>query len=303
MSNKFLHKAAYHATLSVLHGIALLPFRALYILSDGITIVLYHVIRYRRKIVKSNLLSAFPEKDPNEIKNIEKQFYHWFTDCFLETVKLLRLTPKELSKHITFINTEEVEAFMQKGVQTAAILGHHCNWEWLSAITTALPQSRTVGLIYKPIRNTAIDQTYIKIRQKNGGVTIPKNLIIREISKYYSQKRMCLIGYIADQAPKIQHTHLHLDFMHRLTPVFTGAERIMRKYQNAVFYVDMFREKRGKYTCHMRLITPNAAETKEHEITRKFFELLTQSITRQPHCYLWSHNRWKNTPPQNTIEA
>ena len=30
-------------------------------------------------------------------------------------------------------------------------------------------------------------------------------------------------------------------------------------------------------------------------ITRRFFEMLEETIRREPCYYLWSHNRWKRT--------
>jgi len=59
--------------------------------------------------------------------------------------------------------------------------------------------------------------------------------------------------------------------------------------------VDMERIRRGYYTCTFRLISKEPAKLEEFEITRKFFNMLEESIRRSPQYYLWSHNRWKRT--------
>ena len=65
-----------------------------------------------------------------------------------------------------------------------------------------------------------------------------------------------IVGYIIDQGPKWENIHLWLPFLnHPETPVFTGGERIMRKMNDAVFYVEMSRPKRGYYTATYKLIT------------------------------------------------
>ena len=69
----------------------------------------------------------------------------------------------------------------------------------------------------------------------------------------------------------------------------------MRKMKNAVFYVEMARPRRGYYTATFRLITDNAANVAENELTTKFFQMLEQTIQREPAYYLWTHNRWKRT--------
>lgn len=83
--------------------------------------------------------------------------------------------------------------------------------------------------------------------------------------------------------------------MNHDTPVFTGGERIMRKMKNAVFYVDMERPKRGHYICTFRLITKEPENMGEFEVTKTFFNMLEDTINRDPRYYLWSHNRWKRT--------
>ena len=57
--------------------LARLPLRVLYVLSDGMGGLLYHVVRYRRKLVRKNLTRAYPTKTKKEIKQIEKKFYHF----------------------------------------------------------------------------------------------------------------------------------------------------------------------------------------------------------------------------------
>ena len=42
------------------------PFSALYVLSDGVAFLLYHVVGYRRKVVMGNLRRCFPEKPESE---------------------------------------------------------------------------------------------------------------------------------------------------------------------------------------------------------------------------------------------
>ena len=69
----------------------------------------------------------------------------------------------------------------------------------------------------------------------------------------------------------------------------------MRKMNNAVFYVDMQRPRRGYYVVDFQLITRQPAQMEEFAITRRFFEMLEASIRRDPRYYLWSHNRWKRT--------
>lgn len=285
------------AIYCLFYAISLLPFRLLYVLADIECFMLYHVIRYRRGVVRRNLVTSFPNKSEQEIVQIEKRFYHWFCDYFFEAVKLLSISDAELRRRFTIINSEEVEQCFKEGQDVAAILGHYCNWEWLSCVGMNLPLERETGLIYHPLRNKAFDYLFRKLRlhEKHSRV-IPKQDILRYVLSRKKEGIRNICGYISDQGPKWKNIHLWLPFLnHEHTPVFTGGERIMRKMNNAVFYVEMSRPKRGYYTATYKLITrtPNALEP--DGITRRFFQMLEQTISREPAYYLWSHNRWKRT--------
>ena len=275
--------------------LSLLPMWVLYRLADVGYLLIYYVLKYRRGIVRQNLVSSFPEKTNSEIVNIEKQFYRWFADYFLESIKLLSISRRQLAKRLTIINADLIENDFKEGTHVAAILGHYCNWEWLSAVTIGLPNNRVVALVYKPIKNKIINHLFYCLRSSQGGVPVAKNDILRALVKYKKQQTMTLFGYIADQSPRWQNIHLWLPFLHHQTPVFTGSERIMRKMNNAVYYAEMSRPKRGYYTCTFRLITKEPNSLPENDITRRFFEMLEVSIKAQPHLYLWTHNRWKRT--------
>jgi KDO2-lipid IV(A) lauroyltransferase len=93
---------SYYLSLPILYGISLLPFPVLYFLSDMIYLVLYKLIGYRTKVVEANLRNAFPEKNDQEIRQIQDRFYRYFCDLVLETLKTLTINRNTLKKRLTF---------------------------------------------------------------------------------------------------------------------------------------------------------------------------------------------------------
>lgn len=291
--NEFLYNIIY----GIFYLVSKLPYRALYVISDIANLVLYHIVRYRRDIVRRNITSAFPEKSLEECISIERGFYKWFCDYFVETVKLMSVSRQELLSRIEFRGIDKIEECFDRGQTCAGILGHYGNWELLSATGLVIKKhpEAVIGLIYHPLRSQLFDRLFINMRQSMGGVCVPKKDILRYLVSFRSQNLMNLFGYIADQAPRYRNIHLWLPFLNHDTPVFTGAERIMRKMNNAVFYIDVERPERGKYIYTFKLMTDKPGEMPEFEITKKFFVMLEQTIRREPRFYLWSHNRWKRT--------
>lgn len=280
----------------IFYLISLLPLRVLYGFSDVLAYLAYYVVRYRRGVVRKNLTTSFPEKSPKEIIAIEKRFYRWFTDYFFEAIKLLSISDEELNRRFTITNSNEIEACFEQGQNVAAILGHYCNWEWLSCVGKDLPANRMCGLIYHPLYNKAFDDLFLRIRSHEAnGKPIPKQDILRQLVTNKQNGTMSIFGYISDQVPKWENIHCWLPFLNHDTPVFTGGEKIMRRMNDAVYYAELTRPRRGYYSLTYKLITKQPNELPEFEITRRFFRMLEETIRHEPAYYLWSHNRWKRT--------
>lgn len=280
----------------ILTLISRLPFKVLYAISDIVYVFVYVLVGYRKKVVRKNLTSSFPEKSEKELRDIERKFYHWLCDYFVETLKLLSITPEEMKKHLEYRGLEDIKAVRKEGQGVSAYLGHHCNWEWLSATKLYwLWENDEAGLIYHPLRNEKFDALMLKARSSLGGVCIDKKNILRELINCRRRNQSYIFGYIFDQSPKWDSIHLWLDFLNRKTPVFTGAERISRKVDDVVVFVRMERTERGKYIATFQVVTTEPSKMEEYELTKKCFAMLEDSIRQQPEFYLWTHNRWKRT--------
>ena len=59
-----------------LYLVSLMPFWFLYLVADLLFVILYYVIRYRRKVVQENLRNSFPEKSEQERAIIEKKSWN-----------------------------------------------------------------------------------------------------------------------------------------------------------------------------------------------------------------------------------
>ena len=99
------------------------PVRFIYMFSDILAFLLYYVLRYRRKIVRDNLQSSFPEKSEQEIKTIEKQFYKHLSDVFAEYLLLFKASTKDLDKRLEYKNLELLDELHAKGKDVILVMG------------------------------------------------------------------------------------------------------------------------------------------------------------------------------------
>jgi KDO2-lipid IV(A) lauroyltransferase len=121
----------YYIIYPLLYLISLLPFFVLYGISNVIAAFLYHVVKYRRDIVLGNLEIAFPEKTKVERTRIAKQFYRYFTDTFIETIKFISISKKAFLKRTTG-NFEMIHQLEEKGYNINLLAGHQFNWEYVN---------------------------------------------------------------------------------------------------------------------------------------------------------------------------
>ena len=126
---------------------SLLPLRVLYFFSEINFILVYHLFRYRRKLVRRNLTSSVPEKELSEIVSIERKFYRHFCDLFAETIKLFSMSEKQMRQRMTYENSELVNSYLSQGRSVSLFLGHCGNWEWVSSFPLCLEGDQKRGPI------------------------------------------------------------------------------------------------------------------------------------------------------------
>lgn len=287
-------KFVYHILFFLLYLLSLLPMRLLYLLSDCLFIPLFHIVKYRRKVVEKQLDECFPEKSMQERRAIERQFYHFFCDYLVEVIKLFSISKKEMMRRMKFVGIEQVREELKDKKFCFLYLGHYCNWEYIASLSYWLPEIHC-GQIYHRIYNQAFDELFLKLRGQFGGESILMKDTLRRILTLRNQEKKVMIGFIADQLPKWENMHHWTTFLNHDTSFFIGAERIAKQVDAALYYVDVERVKRGYYQVRFRLMTLHPKEFPDYELTDQYARLLEESIRRQPAYWLWTHKRWKRT--------
>jgi KDO2-lipid IV(A) lauroyltransferase len=77
-------------------------------------------------------------------------------------------------------------------------------------------------------------------------------------------------------------------------PIHTGGEMLAKKYDMNVLFLRTKKLGRGFYEAEFEVLSENAKEEPNYEITDRFLKLVEQQIYEQPEYYLWTHKRWKH---------
>jgi Kdo2-lipid IVA lauroyltransferase/acyltransferase len=282
----------YYIIFGFAWTITLLPLQLLYIFSDIFFLFIYYFPGYRRKVVRTNLSNSFPEKSPDEIKSIEKKFYHHFCDLFIETFKLLHLGNKQILERMKMTNPEVFEELYTSGRSIVLVLGHYNNWEWLVSIPL-LTRLKMVS-IYKPLSNKHFDRLMNHLRGRTGMILTPMSQVVREVIRMKNEKTPAMFAFITDQTPPGNELHFWTNFLNQDTPVFLGAEKIATKFNMAVVFLNIRKIKRGYYTYTAELLFDDASTVTDHGITEAHVRRLEEIIRENPENWIWSHRRWKH---------
>lgn len=292
----FTEKIIYGIIFSILYILSLMPLRLLYVISDGLYLLVYKCVGYRKRLVRKNLTESFPEKGEEEIARIEKGFYHFLADYAVETIKLMSISKKEMEKRVTFHNLEVIKDAAERGQSTSAYIGHYCNWEWITSIGLHLQDTRIdIAQVYHILESRVSDKLFLYIRSRMGTTCVPMKEILRKRITCHKEGMPIVTGYISDQVPEWNSIHHWTDFLNHYTPVITGTETITKRFGDQAIYFDLSRPRRGYYNIDIKVIAKDTKDIPDWELTDKYFVELENTIRRQPELWLWSHNRWKRT--------
>jgi len=276
------------------------PFWWLYLKSDLAYFLVYHVAHYRRKVVRQNLLRSFPEKDVKAIQTIERHFYRNLCDLFVEAPKMTRMGPEGYRNRITITNPEIVQQLYERKKNVFYAIPHSGNWEWFGKMIPEMTPHNGLA-IYKRVKNAAFEQLMLYMRTKDCDLEmIESNSVLRRLMQLRDKQNAVLM--MADQTSHGLDSDYWNVFLHQDTCWFTGIERIAKKLDYAVVFVDMRRQGRGRYVVSFEVVADDPKSAADGEIMEKYVRCVERFIEANPDNWLWSHRRWKHQRPQ-TKEA
>jgi KDO2-lipid IV(A) lauroyltransferase len=278
---------------ALLYLLTLLPLRVLYVVSDLLFPLIYHVVRYRRKVVRSNLINSFPDKSKREIISIERKFYHYFCDVFIEAMYRINMSPQEVSRRITFENVELIEKIYAENKSAMLMMAHYGNWEWVSALSLHLPKESPLYGVYKRLTNADFDSMTYRLRLKYNMGNIEMRDLFKTMLQMGKAGEKGVFAMVSDQSPRKDSIRFSMMFMNQPTPVIVGTEVLARKFDYPVLILSITRPKRGYYHCKVEMLSASPKDEPEFSISEKYMRRLETDINQNPELWLWTHKRWK----------
>lgn len=264
--------------------------------SDILYFVVYHIVRYRRKVTRTNLTNAYPDRSQQERQRIEKAYYRHLADLLTEGIFNLYAHPRTLMRRYRFTNRQMVNAYYEKGQSVILMSAHYNNWEYMVSTLNFQLMHHGVG-VGKPLNDKAV-AGYVTRRRSRYGTEIVDQSNVRDVMEYYHRYQVpTAYMMLSDQSPSNERKSYWTTFLHQETPFLYGAEYFARKYNMPVLYYEVNKTRRGHYEVTFSNLCDNPSEVPQYTITQEYIHRLNETIDKAPQYWLWSHRRWKRTRP------
>lgn len=273
----------------VLRPFSLLPSWILYGISNGLFFVVYHLVGYRKAVVRVNLQNSFPELSAKKRLDIEREFFVHFCDLIVESVKAFSISEFELDRRFTHRNPEIFQKFFDKGQHVTLVGGHNGNWE-LFAVSVARHLPHQPLALFTPLNNKFMNNKIMQSRSKFG-LWMKSYEEAKQIVKDESKPVTFIFG--SDQCPKHFQKPYFTEFLNQETAVQFGTEKFSRDNNTPVIYGFIHKVKRGYYEMEYKLVCENPGELQVGMISEMHTRMLEGDIKNEPSYWLWTHKRWK----------
>jgi KDO2-lipid IV(A) lauroyltransferase len=277
--------------IPILKALSKIPLSILFVLSDFLYFIGYKIIGYRKKVVKENLRTCFPDKSEMELREIEVKFYKHLFDVMVETIRGFAMPKDELLKRYFLKDNQQKLDLLATDKPIMMVMTHKGNWEWSIVAAPLVLGVKTYG-VYKILSNSSMEDFMKAKRGRNGSIPTPMEKIYFSLRN--EETRPYIAAFIADQNPASVKNAFWTTFLNRDTPFMNGYAMIAKKMGMKIVFADIEKVKRGYYGIHLVDICEDASLMSVEDIMSKTTKAMERDIIRQPELWLWSHRRWKH---------
>ena len=289
-----LQKLSYHIIDWALDRFGRLSWEKLDIISNALYRIIYHRLEYRRNLVQNHLAQAFPEKTPSARKAIEKEFYQLFADWMMEVSFMYANDWEIIREYFEIKNLALFHEAHAQGKSVIVAMGHQFNWEWGGWIVrkaTAAP----ILCVYLPLSNPVFDAVFLRMRGRYGSVMLAQGQMGLRLARIRNTTHTLIL--MADQSPSDLERAVWIPFLNRSTAWHGGLARAAHMGKYRVLFVEIRRIARHRYEAYPTLLSDEPHALSPEALTRLYVEHLEASLRQDPANWLWTHNRWKHSPP------
>ncbi|BDU50319.1 lysophospholipid acyltransferase family protein [Haliovirga abyssi] len=263
--------------------ILLFPMKIRYKIAEFFGVIIYKLLKIRKRVTLKNLEIAFPEADNITIEKIALESYKNISKTFFELLWLDEIKTK-------LVGREKLDVELKKGKGVILLSLHIDNWEILGQ---ELGKSGyNVYGVAKSQSNKILDEIINNIRTKHGAKVIFKGrnssrLLIKAL------RENAILGLISDQYTNDSE----VIFFNKKTKAPTGAAVLALKFDVPVFLAYTVREKDNTHIFYFEKKIDLQKTGDDKQDIKTNTQICTSEIEKvirkYPEQWFWQHDRWR----------
>jgi KDO2-lipid IV(A) lauroyltransferase len=251
-----------------------------------------HLDARRRRLVRTNLSQAFPERTPHEIEELSRAVFAHFGGIVADLLRSLDEPVEKMTARVEIRGEQFARAAASSKRGFFFLASHFGNWEFGALVAARLGFPMTV--IARPLDNTRLETRLRAFRARAGNTVLPKAEAAREILRILRHGGS--VGVLADQHARGPDAVI-VPFFGRPASTTSAIARIADRTEALILPADCVRTRPGRYlltfreTVDVRLLPPE--ERAPVPLTARINRVIEAPIREHPEQWLWLHNRWR----------
>jgi len=241
-----------------------------------------------KKLIKKNIIRAFPDIDEESLKEISSSMWNNYGRVFAEYMFIKKFRYQNINENVVVNGKEILEDIKRNNKKVVFISGHFSNFELMAM---ELEKSGiNLAAIYRPLNNIFLNFLMEKIRR----TYICKNQIKKGIGGVKKLVKLNKEGYsTALMIDQRVSEGIKSSFFNEEAFTTTIPAQLVKKFKTPVvpIFIERFENIKFKMTVHSPINFSDSDSTEK--ITLRLNKILEEMILKNPKHWIWSHNRWK----------
>jgi len=266
--------------------IHLIPVRLVGAIGAGLGRMAYFLNARHRQIAMRNLNRVYPDKSDTWKRRISRESFAELGRTSFELPHVYLGSKDFLRSRIEVESHDVLLKAKEQGKGVIVVAAHHSNWELAGLVFSLLGDE--ADIIYRPIRQPALDQFILQARKRFGTVMHARDSGLRWMPK--ALKKNHCIAVVIDQ-------HLSngtpFPFLVHEAQTSTLPAIVANKYHSPVVRIVLDRIGRDfKFRLSFQTIPIDESITDEVQTMRMISDSFAPVIHQRPELWLWIHRRW-----------
>ena len=290
----------YLALRLVAGVVSLLPEWAAWCFGKAIGRTLYVLDRRHRAIASANLAAAFPEKTPDEIKDLVRKVFEHLGLVAVESLRIRKMLAKGIEQFIEKPDMSEVNKIISQGKGLIVATAHIGNWEVAGHATSVM--ITPLSSVARPLDNPLVEEYVDRMRRLSGQAIIGKRGAVRDMVRVLRSGGSVVV--LMDQDARKRG--VFVDFFGRPASTWPSAAALSLKLGCPIAIGFVRRIGCFRYELIVdEIFLPEPTGDREadvQELTQRITSRIEKRIRECPEQWFWVHRRWKTQPAQPTDE-